>query len=64
MLRNVPRQLTGARGLRIAACGMGLGAFALAASVAAAQTNVNYCQGIVTPPSTRCSELAPRYHYN
>lgn len=32
-------------------------------SAASAYTNVNYCQGIVTPPKTACTDKAPRHHY-
>lgn len=38
-------------------------ALAGSATVANAYTNVNYCQGIVTPPKTACSDKAPRHHY-
>lgn len=36
----------------------------VAAPSAVATTNVNYCEGIVTPPRTRCDDLASRHHYN
>jgi hypothetical protein len=43
---------------------MAAAVLALSVQTASAQTNVDYCQGIVTPPRTRCSDLAPRHHYN